>query len=62
MAKTHPKVDVVTIGAGWTSAILGAKLCPKGHDVVAIEQGPSAGAIPTSRTTTTACATRVATR
>ena len=30
MAKTHPKVDVVTIGAGWTSAILGAKLCPKG--------------------------------
>jgi gluconate 2-dehydrogenase alpha chain len=39
MAKTHAKVDVVTIGAGWTSAILGAKLCPAGHDVVALEQG-----------------------
>jgi len=26
MATTHPKVDVVTIGAGWTSEILGAKL------------------------------------
>ena len=46
MAKTHPKVDVVTIGAGWTSAILGAKLCPKGHDVVALEQGAQRWAYP----------------
>ncbi|HEU5010253.1 MAG TPA: GMC family oxidoreductase [Gaiellaceae bacterium] len=41
MATTHPKVDVVTIGAGWTAAILAAKLCPAGHDVVSIEQGSS---------------------
>jgi gluconate 2-dehydrogenase alpha chain len=40
MATKHAKVDVVTIGAGWTSAIIGAKLCPKGRDVVALEQGP----------------------
>ena len=39
MATKHPKVDVVTIGAGWTSAILGAKLCPKGTTMVALEQG-----------------------
>ena len=39
MATTHAKVDVVTIGAGWTSAILGAKLCPKGRRWSALEQG-----------------------
>ena len=26
----HAKVDVVTIGAGWTAAMLAAKLCPHG--------------------------------
>ena len=36
MATKHAKVDVVTIGAGWTSAILGAKLCPKGTTMVAL--------------------------
>ena len=32
MATKHPKVDVVTIGAGWTAAMLAAKLCTKGDD------------------------------
>lgn len=34
------KVDVVTIGAGWTSGILGWKLGSAGHKVVALEAGP----------------------
>ena len=34
------KVDVVTIGAGWTSGILGWKLGFAGHKVVALEAGP----------------------
>ena len=34
------KVDVVTIGAGWTSGILGGKLGSAGHKVVALEAGP----------------------
>jgi gluconate 2-dehydrogenase alpha chain len=33
----HPKVDVVTIGGGWTSAILGWKLGEAGYSVVAVE-------------------------
>ncbi|MGI8486554.1 MAG: GMC family oxidoreductase, partial [Thermomicrobiales bacterium] len=37
---THKKVDVVTIGAGWTSGILGWKLGSAGYKVVALEQGP----------------------
>jgi gluconate 2-dehydrogenase alpha chain len=37
----HPKVDVVTIGGGWTSAILGWKLGEAGYSVVAVEQGPA---------------------
>lgn len=39
MAK-HKKVDVVTIGAGWTSGILGWKLGSAGYKVVALETGP----------------------
>jgi gluconate 2-dehydrogenase alpha chain len=35
------KVNVVTIGAGWTAAILAWKLGEAGYDVVSIEQGPS---------------------
>lgn len=35
------KVDVVTIGAGWTAAILAWKLTAAGLRVVSIEQGPS---------------------
>lgn len=43
---TQKRVNVVTIGAGWTSAILGWKLGEAGHDVVAIEQGPGRWANP----------------
>ena len=35
------KVNVVTIGAGWTAAILAWKLGEAGYDVVSLEQGPS---------------------
>jgi gluconate 2-dehydrogenase alpha chain len=35
------KVDVVTIGAGWTAAILAWKLTAAGRQVVSLEQGPS---------------------
>jgi gluconate 2-dehydrogenase alpha chain len=34
------KVDVVTIGAGWTAAIMAWKLTEAGHQVVSLEQGP----------------------
>lgn len=36
---TEHHVDVVTVGGGWTSAILGWKLGSAGIDVVALEQG-----------------------
>lgn len=36
----HKKVDVVTVGAGWTAAILAWKLTEAGYNVVSIEQGP----------------------
>ena len=39
MAIEHKRVDVVTIGAGWTAAILAAKLCPGGTSMVSLEQG-----------------------
>jgi gluconate 2-dehydrogenase alpha chain len=39
MAVRHAKVDVVTIGAGWTAAILAAKLCTRGTSMVSLEQG-----------------------
>ena len=46
MTVLHKKVDVVTVGAGWTSNILGWKLTEAGHDVVALEQGPWRSAYP----------------
>jgi gluconate 2-dehydrogenase alpha chain len=46
MAKTHRKVDVVTIGAGWTAAMLASRLCEAGHDMVSLEQGPAASTWP----------------
>jgi gluconate 2-dehydrogenase alpha chain len=46
MPKTHPKVDVVTIGAGWTAAMLASRLCEAGHDMVSLEQGPAASTWP----------------
>jgi gluconate 2-dehydrogenase alpha chain len=36
----HPKVEVVTVGAGWTAALLAQKLTAAGHRVVSLEQGP----------------------
>ena len=39
MAK-QPKVDVVTIGAGWTAGILAQQLTAAGMTVVSLEQGP----------------------
>jgi gluconate 2-dehydrogenase alpha chain len=39
VAVQHKKVDVVTIGAGWTAAILAAKLCTHGTSMVSLEQG-----------------------
>ncbi|MFN8467112.1 MAG: GMC family oxidoreductase [Caldilineaceae bacterium] len=41
MAITHSKVDVVTVGAGWTSGIMGWKLGSAGYKLVALEQGPA---------------------
>ena len=41
-----PRVNVVTIGGGWTSAILGWKLGEAGHKVAAIELGPGRWANP----------------
>ncbi|MEZ4869290.1 MAG: GMC family oxidoreductase [Caldilineaceae bacterium] len=35
------KVDIVTIGAGWTSGIMGWKLGSAGYKMVALEQGPA---------------------
>ena len=46
MAIIHKKVDVVTVGAGWTSNILGWKLTEAGYHVVALEQGPDRRAYP----------------
>ena len=40
------KVEVVTIGAGWTAAILAWKLTAAGHRVVSLEQGPMRWANP----------------
>ncbi|MEX2536407.1 MAG: GMC family oxidoreductase [Trueperaceae bacterium] len=46
MAIVHPKVDVVTVGAGWTAGILAWKLTNEGRSVVSIEQGPAQWAHP----------------
>ncbi len=35
------KVDVVTVGGGWTASILAQMLTEAGHTVVSIEQGPA---------------------
>jgi gluconate 2-dehydrogenase alpha chain len=43
---THKPVDVVTVGAGWTAAIMAWKLTAKGLRVVSIEQGPARWANP----------------
>jgi gluconate 2-dehydrogenase alpha chain len=43
---TLKKVDVVTLGAGWTAAILAWKLTAAGLNVVSLEQGPERWAAP----------------
>jgi gluconate 2-dehydrogenase alpha chain len=35
----YPKVEVVTVGAGWTAGIIAQKLTAEGHRVVSIEAG-----------------------
>jgi gluconate 2-dehydrogenase alpha chain len=45
MAK-QKKVDVVTVGAGWTAAIMAWKLTEAGYNVVSLEQGPARWADP----------------
>src|SRR5690606_31809297 len=40
------RVDVVTVGAGWTAGILARKLTAAGLRVVSIEQGPKRWATP----------------
>ena len=45
MAKLN-KVDVVTVGAGWTAAILAMKLTAAGKKVVSLEAGPARFADP----------------
>lgn len=40
MAIKHKKVDVVTVGAGWTASMLAWRLTQAGHEVVSIERGP----------------------
>ncbi|OCA82017.1 GMC family oxidoreductase [Pseudobacillus wudalianchiensis] len=41
MAKKLPKVDVVTIGVGWTGGIIAAELAKQGLKVVGLERGAS---------------------
>ena len=47
MPGTRPRTDVVTIGGGWTAAILAWKLGRAGYHTVSIEQGPARWANPT---------------
>lgn len=37
----HPKVDIVTVGAGWTAGIIAQQLTAEGLSVVSIEAGPA---------------------
>jgi gluconate 2-dehydrogenase alpha chain len=46
MTIRHPKVDIVTVGAGWTATMLAARLCPHGTEMVSLEQGSSRWAYP----------------
>lgn len=41
-----PKVDIVTVGAGWTAGIIAQQLTPEGYRVVSLEAGPSRFANP----------------
>lgn len=46
MPVMHPKVDMVTIGAGFTAAILASKLTRAGMSVVSLEQGGNQSTYP----------------
>jgi gluconate 2-dehydrogenase alpha chain len=46
MTIVHDKVDVVTVGAGFTAAIVAEKLCSDGREVVSLEQGDKRWAYP----------------
>ena len=37
--RTHPEVEFVTVGAGWTAGILAQQLTAEGHDVLSLERG-----------------------
>src|SRR5271154_2985309 len=39
MAVTHPEVDAVIVGMGWTGAIMAKELTDAGLSVVALERG-----------------------
>jgi gluconate 2-dehydrogenase alpha chain len=41
MTVQHSKVDIVTVGAGWTATMMAARLCPGGTSMVSLEQGGS---------------------
>lgn len=42
MTVRHDPVDIVTVGAGWTAAMLGARILPSsGLRMVSLEQGPA---------------------
>ena len=43
---TQKKVDIVTVGAGWTAAILAQQLTAAGLQVLSLEQGPARWATP----------------
>lgn len=41
-----PRVDVVTVGAGWTAGILAQQLTAEGYTVLSLEAGPQRWATP----------------
>lgn len=43
MAKKLDKVDVVTVGVGWTGGIIAAELTKEGYKVVGLERGGDRG-------------------
>lgn len=43
MVKTLPKVDVVTVGVGWTGGIIAAECAKAGLKVVGLERGQKRG-------------------
>lgn len=43
MTKTMPKVDVVTVGVGWTGGIVAAESAKAGLKVVGLERGAKRG-------------------